>query len=1420
MAFNLQEYILFRTEIKRELTNAEVDTNFQMVSNPWVDSRVYEIGNIVYHPVIVDDPATTGEDQVLAWWRANIRTTQGVFDTSEWDMIGGIGSGNINIQGANSFGKINVNSTSATGPLQTGTNALITSVNPNDTFNLIAGAGMQLQYNVGSKSIVLVNTGSTGEANTGANIGLGVGQQDIYAGMSGTTLDFYGLQATNTGGAALTISTNLVQNNVEYNFDEGLVNLAAINSGAPLITMLSDVSAVPPNVTDVLQWTGTVWSPTSLASLGNQNIYSVNGNIAAQNRIVSLNSLSGYLSFDRLSATGGDIGFSNAAADHLMRINIDSAGGTSAIQYSANLLAKWFTGYYGTDGSFGINQTALSGLQLDALSISTNNELYIPQIATDTLTTVETYRIPLVDTTTGIGRFDSSSGFIAQSFADQSGSYENVEIQHDGRYILTGKNTQNNIGSAISLRINSEHDFVAGFPQDDGYGLYMSYKTPSDTQGFNALQWMDEADSTYIGSHVQTQNSAQLVAKKVGSNISLDNAIGTIINVGQIIAFTDMGAGGVNPQRVGLYSNVVDSEPNGSGEQVLTDLVADSGTWAGYFVGCVNIDQGGLVLPSTTFANRPLCNDVSGGTVSDRTLWINSANGHLYRGTTDVEASGGGGGATALSQLTDVNLTGLVNDQLLVYNGTSGNWENATLAPYNLNAIALTSGGASIQLSDGSGTSDVDLLPGTNISFSVNSVTDEITINATGAGGTTYQAGDGIDIDTATNPDTIAVDLGPGCGAGPNLEFNGGKLDFKGVHIEDEGVAVGTYPTINFIGADVLAQDSGDPCTVNVYIPSPTFASHWNTNDGTTTGTVAESNLSRHTVRISTPTTVMSGDPFNTGGWAGADHPATDDSAPTFGPAQAPSGLITGFSGTVAGDAKMVVTMFDADGVTVLATFDTSSVNAMYQNQVFTSIGANAGITVTVTNWAADVTKYKANIKVDVNTATIFTTNTLDGGKYRVECVMTTDTATDGAGTYTYTQDYVFYDTDQTAPSISGAMNISETAGSVVTKFMSGVEYYNTNSEFTINLTGMDDLNANTQGFSNSGNPNTSRNFLINGSAYGLAQQQLKAWAPTVGSMLAWSNLWNNTNASFQWTQWPITFTNYRFRNSNANGYSNVSDPWNLSLNTTSPSQSILVDTVPGAPTNLGEDFDDESERLIRDAGGTNTYLTWDSKVTLASTGSLGATGASSPFSDACVVGDYLVRGDKYFLTSGVINGNLTTYSPWTNAPGTSGANNPDYSTYTATPVYHRKFYSASGNTFSNVRLYFGGDAGSSGTNGWGDALTNSLLKVYVRRDSSPNGGSSGFSANPLNVHGLEFDNAQFDDGVSGVDTWGSSVRTIASNSATPPNNFQEFTWGSWNCTVGFWIEIQIIDPTIEIDYLNVEMQYGVNPGDWESNPV
>ena len=88
----------------------------------------------------------------------------------------------------------------------------------------------------------------------------------------------------------------------------------------------------------------------------------------------------------------------------------------------------------------------------------------------------------------------------------------------------------------------------------------------------------------------------------------------------------------------------------------------------------------------------------------------------------------------------------------------------------------------------------------------------------------------------------------------------------------------------------------------------------------------------------------------------------------------------------------------------------------MYQNATFTSTGTNAGITVGITNHQTDTTKFKANISTSVNMSTIFGNQVpaRDGGRYNIKTTFTTDTATDGGGTYTFTQTSVFYDTSST----------------------------------------------------------------------------------------------------------------------------------------------------------------------------------------------------------------------------------------------------------------------------------------------------------------------------------------------------------------------------------------------------------------------
>ncbi|RKZ92408.1 MAG: hypothetical protein DRQ40_08765, partial [Gammaproteobacteria bacterium] len=115
------------------------------------------------------------------------------------------------------------------------------------------------------------------------------------------------------------------------------------------------------------------------------------------------------------------------------------------------------------------------------------------------------------------------------------------------------------------------------------------------------------------------------------------------------------------------------------------------------------------------------------------------------------------------------------------------------------------------------------------------------------------------------------------------------------------------------------------------------------------------------------------------------------------------------------------------------------------------------------------------------------------------------------------------------------------------------------------------------------------------------------------------------------------------------------------------------------------------------------------------------------------------------------------------------------------------------------------------------EALENSDLRVYIRRVNAPGLGSSGFNANPLSLHGNLFNSGSptnpFDDGASGVDTPGALIRTVNGG------NSISATFGTGKpASEGFWIELQIIDPNIKIDYINVTLNF--SSGGTDSAPV
>ena len=515
--------------------------------------------------------------------------------------------------------------------------------------------------------------------------------------------------------------------------------------------------------------------------------------------------------------------------------------------------------------------------------------------------------------------------------------------------------------------------------------------------------------------------------------------------------------------------------------------------------------------------------------------------------------------------------------------------------------------------------------------------------------------------------------------------------------------------------------------------------------------------------------------------------------------------MVTGFSGTSSGDARIIVDVYRANGV---ATFSTYTTPTLYQNGANTN---SAGITVTISSYAADdsgfpaiyTSKYKASVSISVNMATIFAANSLDGGRYHVVIRFITDTVTDGGTTYTYTSSGVFYDTNPNTPSISGTTTIIESTNSsnILTKHISGVEYYITSSQFELTTTGINNLNKNTQGFSSG----VTKNFQITATNYNLATTTLTAWSPSVGTFAGWLNNYDNTGITYSYTSWAISSSAvYRYRGAAAAATSQPFDPWGSGSVNTSSSSSILIDQVSDSSTRLGESFNGETERLVR---GSSTFSAWVSTDTLGTTIS-NQTG-TGPFCDACVVGGYLVRPDKYFLSAGLstLQPNLTAYKPDKN-----GAN-PNYSSHTQVATYHRRWYTASALNIPSFIMTFSG-TWPAGYPDASSALAASQLKVYIRRISSTTGGDYGPTASPLALHGGLYNSGSpgtpFDDGAGGVDSLGSLIRTgVGAN-----NNIINGTFGGKSSVTGFWMELQIVDSGIKLDYINVTLTFSDNTTD------
>lgn len=422
-------------------------------------------------------------------------------------------------------------------------------------------------------------------------------------------------------------------------------------------------------------------------------------------------------------------------------------------------------------------------------------------------------------------------------------------------------------------------------------------------------------------------------------------------------------------------------------------------------------------------------------------------------------------------------------------------------------------------------------------------------------------------------------------------EGGGGELTFK-----NQGVTLGTGKIVDFTGANINAEKSGD--TIIVSSPPYAYAPKYNA------GAATVPDVSTSSRNVSAPT--VEGTPFKIGDWvAGTAHPCLRTSPLVYN-----TPALCGFENNTT--TTIEVKVFDADGTTALATHLTAAItgNGSWTVQ---------NITITVADWAADGTKYKANINVSIALATILPA----GGRFGVSIVH------HNVADYTKAQSNVFYDLDNVAASLSG-VTIAETGGSVVTKNLSGVKFYNLNSQFTANIADIDQLN-------NMSYP--ANQVTLEGAEYGLPTQNIPG-----SSLTGWTNAYNDENDSYQKTDIAITQANYRALTTTANIRARVED-WSSGAWINSSDASLLIDTYAQESTDLAEYFTDEAYRR------TSAGALWDSSQNLTTYD--GGTGAQ------VVNGLLQVPVDNY-----------STYAP---------AGSPNYTGGAAPKDYRRRIIDASG---------------------------------------------------------------------------------------------------------------------------------------------
>jgi len=573
------------------------------------------------------------------------------------------------------------------------------------------------------------------------------------------------------------------------------------------------------------------------------------------------------------------------------------------------------------------------------------------------------------------------------------------------------------------------------------------------------------------------------------------------------------------------------------------------------------------------------------------------------------------------------------------------------------------------------------------------------------------------------------------------------------VGVLDEGVPIGNFDSLDFKGVGVTALPDGT--TACIFIPPPEFLSHWNTSDGSNGDQFVTNDITSKLVHVSTPSG-GEGSPFKTNGWENTNR---QGHLPQIVTIETP-GDTTGFGG----DSTMTVDVYEADGSTLIESFTTPAIT---ENGTFSS----GNITVTISNYGPDSSRFKAKAVVEVDIDLAFTGIGQDGGRYHIEVTHTTDSTTDGNGPFVYIQPDIFLDTNQTTPSINGTTSIAERAGFVVTKHLSGLEYYTIGSQFTVDVTDIDDFNENSHRIDES--------LVIDGSEYGLPSLSHSPFGVGSANFIGWSNNHDQNDVDYSKEDWTINAANFRYIGPSGNISALPRDPWANGSSSNSPNNNILVDTYGIQSTDTYEPFVDEARRELDDFSGAGSF---------DSVGSLLA-------GEAMVFNDQLIspQSSTYVRSDGPNSPNTdwSTFDPGIN---------PNYTGLVVPVKYNRRFTQASGINIPSFTMVFSGTF--VGGNALADLISNDL-EILIYRIAIPSGTPGVFGPPPGNTRPLRlhepFNFALYDDGLT---IPGSGIRLGASS-----GNTIEATFGTGTpADTGFYMCLFINNSTIKIGSISVTL--------------